>query len=229
MHTQGSTLGYFQSCRKRRGTLALCASLGLVRRPPRQHFLDHLQKESVSFPFEVIFLAECHHVQVTYTLTQADFAESLIAHRDRAAVRKWGIRITKASLFIFLAVALCALGVRHDANTFKSLLPFFIAVSIWLFFLFYAPHMGAKEQFRKQPGAQEVVTMSADERGIKWTRDGGSSEAKWSMFIQFIESPNQFLLYSSPVIFHIVPKSVFSTEGGEEFRKLLETHIRIVK
>ena len=67
--------------------------------------------------------------------------------------------------------------------------------------------------------------MLVDTVGIHLRWDGGASDVEWRMFIRWLECKNQFLLYTSPACFNILPKRAFVPQQLSEFRALLQDNI----
>jgi hypothetical protein len=162
-------------------------------------------------------------MEITYELTQKDFTESFAAHRNRRPFVKWARRtIVWVTL---LALVLVLFGSIRSGNT-RTLLPFFGVVGLWLLVLAGLPTWwGARRQFLKQPGARGVRTVLFEDIGAQWRWNGGSSMVEWKNYIRSVEGKNQFLLYTSPACFNIVPKRALRKEDLDEFRSLLKQRI----
>jgi len=92
-------------------------------------------------------------------------------------------------------------------------------------FLRVLPWWAARLLYLKQPSIQGTRTLLIDDRGVHWRWDGGSSDLDWKTFIRWYEGGNEFLLYSSPVLFHVVPKRAFSKGQLPELRTLLSQRV----
>ena len=71
-------------------------------------------------------------------------------------------------------------------------------------------------------GARKIVA-DADGLHVAWT--GGSANMNWSNLVRYIEAKNQFLLYTSPACFNIIPKRALTPEQLSDFRSLLQERI----
>lgn len=145
-------------------------------------------------------------MQVTYQLTQQDFVDSFVAFRSRSVLRKWAWRLVLFVLSALTSMGLITLAFQHDSQTFLVFLPIFILAALWLLMWWGGPRLGARVQFSKQPSVQGVKTTTLDEKGISWTWDGGSAQVDWRNFYRWQECRTQFLLYTSPVLFNMIPK-----------------------
>lgn len=91
-------------------------------------------------------------------------------------------------------------------------------------FLWILPWWAARMLFSKQP-MQGPQTLTLDTTGAHWHWDGGSSVLAWKNFMRWYEGKSGFLLYTSPAIFHIVPKRAFSEQEVQDFRGLLSREV----
>jgi hypothetical protein len=165
-------------------------------------------------------------MEVTYELTQRDFFDSLIAHRNRNAFAKWGLRLLLSIVFLFAGLGLISLAVvPNKAQAFSGFAPPFALAAMWAAVIWAAPWWAARKQFSKQPSAHGPKTVLVDAVGVHWRWDGGSADVEWKNFIRLLESKNQFLLYTSPVCFNIVPKRSQKSEELSEFRALVAQNI----
>jgi hypothetical protein len=164
-------------------------------------------------------------VEVTYELTQKDFFDSFIAHRNRNALSKWAFRII--GLFAILSFALGLLGVviRHNSQAWADFGQWFVLGSIWTGVVWILPWWSARNQFMKQPRAKGVRIMLLDDAGIRSQWNGGSADTGWSNYIRWIECDTEFLLYTSPACFNILPKSALLPEQLVEIRTRLAQNI----
>jgi hypothetical protein len=110
-------------------------------------------------------------------------------------------------------------------EAFFNFLPLFTIAALWAVIRWGCPWLAAKNQFSKQPSAQGQKNITVDTAGVHWKWDGGQSDIEWKNFIRWVEAKDNFLLYSSPVAFNIVPKRAFTPEQIDEFRTILNQHI----
>jgi hypothetical protein len=160
-------------------------------------------------------------MEVTYELTQRDFFDSLIAHRNGSTLRKWSFRLLVAVAVLVAGAGLLAMALVPNAQTLSTFAPLFGLAVLWIGLPWAAPWWAARKQFSKQPGAQGPRTLLIDPVGVHWRWSGGSSDVEWKNYTRVLEGKNQFLLYSSPVIFNMVPKRALTAEQLAEFRAIL--------
>jgi len=76
--------------------------------------------------------------------------------------------------------------------------------------------------FKNDPRLNECLTVDLDENTIKFASKNSISKIKWEGFYHFIESDNVFNLYTSKIIYHIIPKRAFiNSEQLDVFRKIV--------
>ena len=154
-------------------------------------------------------------MEITYELSQRDFFDALVAHRNRS----WTFRLAAVVAVIFLGVAVLVVGGhRYLWPTWQ---PLFLLIGIWVVLLYATPWWSSRRQFLKQPGAQGPRTVRVDNVGVHTQWNGGSASVEWKNSIRVVESKNEFLLYTSPAAFSVVPKRALNPERMSEFRELL--------
>jgi heme/copper-type cytochrome/quinol oxidase subunit 2 len=127
------------------------------------------------------------------------------------------IRIVLAAVLLAPAIDIAFFLTDHLQGSLASALTSrLILIVVWLGFLWVIPWWTARTQFQKQPSAQGPRTMTLDTKGVNWQWDGG------------YEAKNQFLIYSSPACFNIVPKRSLSPGELSGLRELLRQNIRVV-
>ena len=160
-------------------------------------------------------------MQLTYTLTQRDFFEAVIAIRNRKKWAKWIFRAIPP-FFLFLVVVLVFQSPHSQrSQLISNLIPILALLLLWSFFLWGSPWLYARTQFLKQPSVHGPRTACFDDNEVKWQWDGGSSVVQWKTYIRWMESKNEILLCSSPVQCGIVPKRAMNAEQLSELRRLL--------
>jgi len=164
-------------------------------------------------------------MQVTYELTQRDFVDSFIAHHNRRRLERWSYRVVALFFFILAAMSLLLFVLQPTTDALPTVGPVFWFAACGLILLWVQPRWAARNQFSKQPRVQSCRTLVADTAGIHLRWSGGSSDLEWKNFIRWFECKSNFLLYSSPASFDIVPKRAFSPEQLSEFRGLLAQNI----
>ena len=164
-------------------------------------------------------------MQLTYTLTQRDFFEAIIAIRNRKKWAKWIFRAIPP--LVLISVVFLVVGSSHSqrSHLISNLLPMVALFLFWSYLLWGSPWFYARAQFLKQPSAQGPRTAAFDDNEVKWQWDGGSSVVQWKTYIRWIESNNQILLCSSPIQCGIVPKRAMNEEQLSELRRLLAQNI----
>jgi len=119
--------------------------------------------------------------------------------------------------------------VNPSAQMAKDLLPLLGLVIAWIAIIWILPRWSMRRQFLKQPGAHGPRTLLLDSTGAHWRWDGGSSDVEWRNYILSVEGKNQFLFYTSPACFNILPKRALAAAQLSEIRELLKQNIHIPK
>ena len=113
----------------------------------------------------------------------------------------------------------------HGGSTKYSATPPFVIAILWILVLWGGPWWAARVQYTKQPSAQGPRTMTLDDSGVHLRWETGESKLEWRVFMRWVESKDQFLLYSSPKCFNMLPKRALTPEQLAEFRVLLKAKI----
>ncbi len=145
--------------------------------------------------------------------------------RDSNLLSKWLKRLFVTIALIFPALMAFGLWARPNAQDAINLTPLFVLTFLWLIALRLLPWWSARRQFLKQPGAQGPRAALFDAAGIHWRWNGGSSDLEWKNYIRALEGKTQFLLYTSPACFNIIPKRALTPERRLELQGLLEQNI----
>lgn len=161
-------------------------------------------------------------VEVTYELTQRDFFDSFVAHRNRSFLTKWFWRLITVIVCTLVAAGVFDVAARHNAQAVSDFGRLMVFPLLWAAIVWVMPWWTAKNQFSKQPKAHGPRTMTVDAQGIRWHWSGGSANVEWKGFIRSVECKKEILLYTSPACFNIVPTRALTTEQLSEFRALLE-------
>ena len=172
-----------------------------------------------------VSLPKCTSMEVTYELTQKDFHDSFVAHRNRSALSKWSYRLLAIIAFLFVGIGLIGVMTRPSSKALADLARLSILALFWVGLVWVIPWWNAKNQFSKQPAARGSRTMVLDNAGIHWQWNGGSGEVEWRNFVRWVECDTEFLIYSSPACFNIVPKRALASEQLTEFRALLAQNL----
>jgi hypothetical protein len=171
-------------------------------------------------------------MEIQYQLTEQDFRESMYAHRRSRAFTRWFYRGLIAIILVafgFILLALFGAAIEHNAKLALNLLPLMVLLVAWAALIWIVPYWMARSQFRKQPAARSVRSVTIDDLGLRSHWDSGNAETAWKNYIRLFESKNEILLYSSPALFNILPKRAFTSEQLEQFRTLAKEKIALSK
>jgi hypothetical protein len=168
-----------------------------------------------------------HSVEVTYELTQKDFYDSFMAHRNRNALSKWTFRLLGAFAILFFGLGLLGVAIRHNAQSWADFGTWSVLAFLWAGVVWILPWWNARNQFLKQPKAKGTRSMVLDDAGIRSQWNGGSAETGWANYIRWLECDTEFLLYTSPACFNILPKRSLLPEQLTEVRTRLAQSISL--
>lgn len=165
-------------------------------------------------------------MEVSYKLTQDDFYEAFVAHRNGTRSGRWVVRIVVAAAVLLTAATGYILVTFHDKEMFWAAVPLFLFGAFPVNILWLAPRLAARNQFKKQPLAHHPATLTVTSEAMQWRTADASSETRWAGFIRWIESKNEILLYPQRSIFLIIPKRAFSPNQLPELRSRLRENVK---
>jgi YcxB-like protein len=149
-------------------------------------------------------------MEVRYQCTLSDYREAQYTHQKRSIVTY----LLFAGGIFFLAV-----GVGVHGAFWELFVGTFLLLSPILFHLFWL------RQVQNSPAFGQAISLRPGTDGLYSTGEMGQGTLKWSAFIRFQETRNQFMLYMSQSAFYVIPKRAFSGPEMEEFRSLLTQYI----
>jgi len=166
-------------------------------------------------------MQQYRRMEVSYELTQKDFYDSFVAHRNRFPVSKWAFRLVALGMFLLVAISLLGIAARPGLDWITDVGEIVLLAVFWAGILWGRPWWTARRQLSEQPSLRGSRTMIVDAVGFHWRWDGGSADVRWKNFIRGLESKTEILLYTSRACFNIVPKRALTPEQLVEFRNLL--------
>jgi hypothetical protein len=164
-------------------------------------------------------------MEATCQLTQKDFLDSLVAHRNCSPLREWSFRLMVILIFVVSGAGLIDVAMSPTRQSLTTVAPLFVLVALWAAVIWLSPRQSARKQFLQQPGAPGPRTVVLDATGAHWRWDGGSAEVEWKNYIQSLDSKGHFLLYTSPFCFNILPKRALTPDQVSEARALFAQNL----
>jgi YcxB-like protein len=144
---------------------------------------------------------------IEFQFTLDDYRKAFRAHFRKGAslFTRWFMKLAIAfgAVFLFVGIFLFATGQRAvNLWLTPSLLG---ALWIWIGMGGTYRH-SAKSQFAKNPMLREPRRIEFSDEGVKTDAGVASSNLSWKAYLRYVESDDNFLLYTSPACFVIVPK-----------------------
>lgn len=144
---------------------------------------------------------------------------------------RWLVRVViAAAAFLLLIVLVFAAVGRSNpkyGSILQDLLPLVFLALLWIAVLMGMPRYVGRKQAMSAPWAQGTLEMATSETGVRMHSQHSDSNLAWSAFVRWMETKTGFVLYMSPYMFWIVPKSAMSAGDLAEFREILGAHISI--
>lgn len=93
--------------------------------------------------------------------------------------------------------------------------------------LWFTPWWAARRQFRSSSLLRAPIHGSANESGIRFNSEYGTSEIPWHAFHKARFSSDAVLLYPTAAVFHIVPREFFDGQTSwETFVALVRQQVK---
>jgi hypothetical protein len=166
-------------------------------------------------------------IRITYTLSAQDFIDAHRMRRQENPVQRWSMRILYVLVALISVAGVLMLAVEPSRETVQRVLPLFIFVAVWLWFVRWFPSRYARRQFESHAAAQLEQTTEFSESGILTrSAQGGESLIPWKAVRGFVETDRLFVLYVSPTLFVLYPKRVV---GDGELQGLRELFARKIQ
>lgn len=139
------------------------------------------------------------------------------------------IRGTKATrkvmigLSLVLAALIAAAAIRGEWRTWGPAIAF---CAIWLLLIWRSTGAQARRQLAANKTLQGAVRGVARESGIEIVGDYTTANYPWSVLYRHELAGDVMLLYLSPTIAHILPRSFFGSDADwEAFRALVTANV----
>lgn len=146
---------------------------------------------------------------------------------DYVEAQKAYTRKSNASRVLMIMAALMALGALYMVifvDIYQSV-PLVLLAILWVLPKFIFPWK-ARRDFERHPNLGREYRLRADQEGLHLSSEMTESSTRWAGCTAFAEASNVFLVFTGARTFHIIPKRAFVPAELDEFRQLLEKHLR---
>jgi len=162
-----------------------------------------------------------------YQLNEDDFVDA-----QRMHMRKALGRVSRAAFVLFGIIIVSAIVVtiywftRGSSEVGHQLQPFVLFVTVGVLVILYIwSGIPYRRHFRKIRALQTPMKFAVNEDEVLASSARGEGKIAWTAFEDWRESKKNFLLYSQPNLFHVVPKRVMQSHQISVFRDLLKNRI----
>ena len=157
-------------------------------------------------------------MKISYRITAETYVEAQKLHAAKGAPISQRILKFVFPPFFLLIGAITAVWGSFGPNSWGMLvLGTFWAVLFWVY-----PPWQWKRTYAKERRLHEEYTADISEAGIRLEGLMGDGNMRWGLYTRFLESDKLFLLYQSPQLFNMFPKSAFGPGEADQFRELLK-------
>lgn len=164
-----------------------------------------------------------------YQLNEDDFAAAQACH-VRSYYKKPRARIflAMAALMIFSgATVVIQSMLRKDTEALIRTAPFVVLGLLWIAWFARMLSSGSmfRKQFRKIRALQLPLQIVLTESGISYSSANGESRADWRAIERWQECKSNFMFYTQPRLFYILPKRIMQPEEIIATRELLASKV----
>jgi hypothetical protein len=145
-------------------------------------------------------------MKVQYRITEDDYANALRFHAWRHFIARPSSMQLVAGGVIVILLGVGVWTRPAIAAIFAAVLAVF-AILLAIGWLVGTPSR-ARRHYRQYRGIQEPITIELTEAGIKFSNADGEGILPWSKALQWRQNDRFILIYTMPIIFHIIPKSI---------------------
>jgi hypothetical protein len=163
-------------------------------------------------------------VQLNYTLTVDDYRQGFKALRKRRLMT----RITYLfgyAIVAFAAIMLVLVLIFFDSKSFQNVLPLIFAAVVWAAILWLSPWLSAR-RIVSGPVYTSPHTVNIVDTGLHSRTPVSDGTITWPSIVSWQEVDRIFAIFLSPVAFIPIPKRVMTDPQQEEFRALLQQHVK---
>lgn len=164
-------------------------------------------------------------IEVTYHLTADDFYQAILAYRDRGRVMRFSSRFLTVIGILMVPMVVFVAVMKPEMQMFHQLVPFVAIALFWVGFFWWMPKWSATKQFKGSPASQGQVTLTASTAGVRIKSQQSESNSNWNAYIRWLENKRVIVLFTSPLVFVVIPKQSFSEDQLTSFRALLRDNI----
>ena len=165
-------------------------------------------------------------MEITYTLTADDYYDALKVYRSRRLFSRWFWRLMWLATALALAAPLLALAFGNH-YTYLQYRPLGFAGMLWaVLIVFSGPRATARKYAKGIPGAGQPRTMTTTDEGVHVHSNQNESRWVWTSMVDWHDGKRVFTVFMSPISFFPVPKRAMTDAQQQEFRSLLQQHVK---
>ena len=152
---------------------------------------------------------------ITGVVSEQDYVEAQRVHRQPLATKfNWALGVVTLGGLALIVLGIKPWGLMATIGGICGFIGEAIQAKV------YVPAI-ARKHYHQFKGIETPITYRWDTDGLSVQSDRGAGERKWKDFLKVRESDQVFLLYTTDVLFEVVPKRWFgSPEQALEFGAL---------
>ncbi|HEY6304903.1 MAG TPA: YcxB family protein [Candidatus Angelobacter sp.] len=162
-------------------------------------------------------------MKAEFQLTADDYVDAQRTHMRKTLGKK---KVLIFAFYAFAGILYIWAFIDRSPQLFLQLRPFgYVALGSAVLIAGICSGIPYRWQFREIQALHSTFTIEAGPEGLNFTGARGQSQARWEAFEDFRESKTNFLIYTQPRLFFVIPKRALQPEDTKAFRELAQTHI----
>ena len=140
-------------------------------------------------------------MKAAFRIAEADYVRAMKLY----AKPTWRL-IAPISAILLMVIAVIASAPSGDR---EFLIFCLVALVIWIVVVYgVVSPVRARFHYRRYKAMHDEFTVELVEDGVRYTSPNGEATVPWNNILKWRQNENYILIYLSPRLFHIVPKSI---------------------
>lgn len=157
---------------------------------------------------------------LSFKMTQEDFTKAMKLHVKQQNKSIW---------FFILSLSVTYFLLSTSFESSKSIISNVLTVVSFLIFywvlLYFSRRALFKKQYNTNPVYQNEIHYTFNDEGVRSAHHNGNGFLKWEGFRDYKENESIYLIYLSPYLMYILPKSIMSEEEKKKLNVYLDTYL----
>jgi hypothetical protein len=159
-------------------------------------------------------------MELQFKLTQKDFENGMKLHAKQQVKKVWIFMTFMVGTFFLLST-----NFSDQKSIVTHMIISFLFLTFYGVLTYFVHRFHRRKQYRTNKVYRDVLHYTFSEEGVEVKHCLGHSFLKWECFGKYIENDSTYLLYISPYLMDILPKSVMDSQREQVLKAYLEDYI----